>query len=148
MIKDIALFILSHSGLPWTLDEDFFVGHLPARNKNGDLVENMKRVMVILERVPGAVIGDLPDRCDKAIQVWNRAGSYFVAAEDAEQIFAILHGATGWDMVPPVGSAPEYYAMTIDAVASPAPIAAPNEKGLFEFSTNYVFRIEGNPAVP
>jgi hypothetical protein len=145
IIQDIARFILGHSGLVWTLGVDFFAGYLPIKDMND--AEIGPRVMVILERTPGAVEGYLPDRVDKAIQVWNRSDTYFGAAEDAREIYEILHGASGWHL-PAEESPRAYYAMTIDAIADPAPIAAPNARGLFEFSTNYIFRIEGEPATP
>lgn len=147
MIKDIALFILSESGSPWTLGANFFVGHLPLKTASGGIVPT--RCAVILERVPSAVVGDLPDRADKMIQVWNRSKSYTEASDDARDIFALLHGATGIDLPDSSGgSGSSFLAMTIDAVGSPVPIANPGEDGLFEFSANYLFRIEGNPAVP
>lgn len=139
MIKEIAAFVLGHPGLPWTLGTNFFIGHLPMKNATDD--DAPERVMAFLERVPAGVIGDLPDYADKRIQVWNRSHSYFTARDDAEQIFAILHGATGWDMTAVASPDPGYYAWVIDADGSPAPIANPNVKGLFEFSTNYTFRI-------
>jgi len=145
ILEDIARFILGHSGLVWTFGVDFFAGYLPIKDMNDDPVG--ARVMVILERTPGPVIGDLPDRVDKAIQIWNRSDTYEEASLDAQEIFDILHGASGRHL--PAGSSPKaYYAMTIDAIADPAPIAAPKARGLFEFSTNYIFRIEGEPATP
>jgi len=138
MIKEIAAWILNHPGLPWTLDVNFFVGQLPMKNINEDSAP--VRVMAVLERVPSPVVGDLPDYADKRIQIWNRNVSYFQAKEDADQVFAILHGATGW-VLPVVVSPSDFYAWTIDADATPAPIANPNIKGYYEFSTNYLARI-------
>lgn len=138
MLQDAALFILSHSGLPWIHGENFFVGSLPVKNILGAPVPD--RAMVILARTPAALVGDLPDYRDKPIQVWNRNTEYSEAQEDAEQIFSILHGATGWHL-PAFISGKNYYAWTIDAIGDPAPIFNPDEKRLFEFSTNYLFRV-------
>jgi hypothetical protein len=143
MIKEIAEFILAHCGsaLGFTFGVDYFAGHLPDKNILG--LTSPNRVCVVLDRVPAGVIGDLPDRLDAHIQVWNRASTYFEARDDAWEIFECLHGETGWAL-PVLVSGKNYYAMIIDAEAAPAPIANPNAKGLFEFSTNYLFRLE-NP---
>jgi hypothetical protein len=137
MLQDVALFILSHSGLPWIHGENFFVGALPVKNVLGS--PTPERTMVILGRVPAALVGELPDFRAKPIQVWNRNNTYLDAQADAEQIFAILHGASGWSL-PAFVSGANYYAWTIDAVGDPAPLFNPDEKRLFEFSTNYLFR--------
>ena len=145
ILQDIANWILSQSGIAWRLDVDFFVGALPIKNKNGDDVP--QRCMVLLERTPGAVDGRLPDRVDKAIQVWNRARDYVDAGEDALEIYWLLHGEGCLDL-PPEESGWAWHVMTVDALGTPAPIASPNPRGLFEFSTNYIFRIEGEPPTP
>jgi hypothetical protein len=65
------------------------------------------------------------------------------ARDDAWDIFFCLHGAAGWDLPIFVASL-KYYAQVIDALGAPAPLLNPSGKGLFEFSTNYLFRLE-NP---
>jgi hypothetical protein len=141
MLNEITLFIIGHCSLGWTIGEDIFAGYLPLRTASNLPVP--KRVVVILERTPGAVVGDLPDYADKFIQIWNRAETYQEAKTDAEELYACLHGSSGWAL-PVFVSGVALYACVIDALGTPAPIANPNDKGLFEFSTNYVFRIE-NP---
>jgi len=141
MLKNICHFILGHSGLTWNLGIDFFAGHLPQKNRIGALLGD--RVMVILERTPGGTDGFLPDYMDKMIQVWNRARTYQEASEDAQEIYDILHGATGWDLGGLV-SGDNPYLLICDALGTPAPIENPGGKGLYEFSTNYLMRIE-NP---
>jgi hypothetical protein len=146
MLKEICDFILTHAAAHegFVLGVNFFAGHLPMKDMHS--AEVPVRLMVVLERTPGAVNGQLPDYVEKPIQVWNRNDNYFEARSDAEAVYAALHGYTGGVLA--VGSAPRYCVLVIDAVASPAPIANPNERGEFEFSTNYVFRIEGEPPVP
>jgi len=141
MLKNICAFILSHSGLPWILGINFFSGHLPQKDRKGNILD--ERVMVILERTPGGTDGYLPDYMDKMIQVWNRARTYDEAAADAMEIYWILHGSTGWDLGGLV-SGDNPYLLICDAMGTPAPINNPGEKGLYEFSTNYLMRIE-NP---
>lgn len=138
MLKEICEHILSHSGITWVLGEDFFAGHLPIKNKNDVIVPD--RCMAILENTPAALVPDLPDRADKAIQVWNRAATYFTARGDAQEIFDILHGAVQWDL-PASSGEPEYTAMVIKAVGTPAPVENPDSKGRYVFSTNYIFMI-------
>jgi len=137
MLQDAALFILSQTGLPWIHGENFFVGALPIKNILG--IPTPERVMVILGRVPAALVGELPDFRAKPIQVWNRNTTYLTAQADAEQIFSVLHGASGHHL-PYFHSGSLYYVWTIDAIGDPAPIFNPDEKRLFEFSTNYLFR--------
>jgi len=145
MIKEITAHLLSHSGLSWVLGENFFEGHLPLKTMTGAVISD--RVMVILERTPAEVNGYLPDYQGKMIQIWNRSRNYFEARQDAEEIYAILHGSAGIDL-PVVDSPDAFYVMACDAIGTPAPIANPNENNLFEFSTNYILRTEGNPPVP
>jgi len=145
IIEDIANWILTQSGIAWQLGVDFFIGYLPIKNVNG--VETPVRCMVIAERTPGAADGRLPDRVDKAIQIWNRAKDYLEAGEDAREIYDLVHGGACLDL-PPQESGRAWHVMTVDALGDPAPIAAPNARGFFEFSTNYIFRIEGEPPTP
>lgn len=146
MINAIGKWIVGHSGLPWILGENFFIGYLPLRTET--FVKVPERVMVALERTPAAVSGYLPDFATKAVQIWNRARTYQEAKQDAEEIYQLLHGAAGWELPAYESGGPDFYAMVIDAIGTPAPIANPNENGLFEFSTNYVFQIEQDPTVP
>lgn len=138
MINEISEFIVDYSGSPWILGENAFVGYLPQKNINN--VEPPERSLVILERTPGDVVPDLPDRIDKAIQLWNRSRNYQEAMSDAMELFVQLHGDVQWDL-PVVSGGPEYTAMIINAVASPAVIENPDGRGLFVFSTNYIFMI-------
>lgn len=145
MIKDIALHIMSCLDSSWALGINVFVGELPLKDTSG--AEIAERAICILERSPGEVNGYLPDYAGKLIQIWNRARDYPTASDDANDIFECLHGEAGIDL-PAAESPRAYLAMTIDAIGTPAPIANPNPQGLVEFSTNYIFRIERNPAVP
>jgi len=136
-IKEIAQWIENNTA--WTIGTDFFVGHLPLKRQDGTDVPI--RCMIILENTPGALVPDLPDRIDKAIQIWNRAENYFDAREDAMGIFELIHGTAGWNL-PVIVSGEQYLAMVVDGVASPAPIENPSEKGFYIFSCNYIWRLE------
>lgn len=137
MLKEITTFILQQSGMgDWERDVNFFAGHLPVKNKNGD--DCPIRCVVLLENAGGATVPDLADRADKAIQIWNRNTSFFTAREDAYLFYDTLHATEGWTL-PVVDAA--YYAMEIIATNIPAPIGNPDEKGNYIFSTNYIWMI-------
>lgn len=146
MLKEISQFILDHAATAqgFSKGHNFFVGHLPLRDVHGADVP--VRCMVILERAGGDVNGQLPDYVAKAVQVWNRNDNYFEARADAQAIYDVLHGFTGHALH--VASPDTYYAMVVDAVSVPMPLDTPNEREEFEFSTNYIFRIEGEPPTP
>jgi hypothetical protein len=137
MIQELSVWLAQQTG--WKLGKSLFVGHLPVKDKDG--LDVPERCALLLERVPAAVNGQLPDRQDKPIQLWNRARSYFTARADAELVFTLLHGMDNLSL-PVLTSGEEHLAMVVDAMASPAPIANPDAKGLFQFSTNYMFRLE------
>ena len=143
MQKELATFILDQI-TPivgyWERDVNCFVGHLPIRNINGDEVNSIKRVCAILFNTPAALVGDLPDRADQEVQIWNRHESYFKALDDAREFFTVLHGSSQWEL-PILASGFVYTAMIIDAVAGPAVIENPDPKGRFVFSCNYLFRV-------
>jgi len=138
VLKSIATFIESLSGCDLTIGENLFAGSLPVKTASG--AEPPARCVVILETSPGAVVPDLPDWEEKSIQVWNRAESYFQARDDAYCIYESLHGTAGWTL-PAVDGGSPYCAMVINAVGLPAVIENPNEKGLYVFSTNYIWSV-------
>jgi hypothetical protein len=137
MIKEIATWLVSKCPT-LSIDVNFFAGHLPLKRSDGTDVPD--QCWVILENVPGAVVPQLPDRVDKFIQIWNRNKTFFTARADAYMIYDIIHGTTGWTL-PIVSGGPEWYIAVIDAMATPAPVENPDDKGRFCFSTNFLFRI-------
>ena len=136
-LREIAQFIEDNTS--WQIGVDFFVGHLPPKTDDGE--DPPVRCVVLLENTPGAVEGQLPDRIDKPVQIWNRAQNYTQARDDAYEFYNLLHGTHGWNL-PVLTSGEEYLAMTVDAIGTPAPIQNPDERGRFVFSTNYLWRIE------
>jgi hypothetical protein len=137
MIQEIAQLIENRT--TWVIDSTMFIGHLPSKTMGG--IAPPERVVVLLENTPPAVIGQLPDRQDKEVQVLNRARTFFTARADATAIYRLLHGLS-WVDLPVLTSGEEWTAMIIDAVAAPAPIENPNAQGIFTFSTNYIFRMK------
>jgi len=143
MLKEISTFILNRINVVnpfWTRDINFFVGHVPVRNKDGLSLEQIPRMAAILENSPADLVGDLPDRQDKPIQILNRHSNFFTARADAMQFFDDLHGENQCDL-PVIASGLEYTVMVIDGIGSPVPIENPDDKDRFVFSTNYLFRI-------
>lgn len=136
MLYSIAKFIESLSGCIFELGKTLFIGYVPTREKDG--IEAPDRCGAVLANAPGLPVPDLPDWEEKAIQFWNRAASYDIAQDDAYCVYASLHGTAGWTLPSALGG-PPYCAMVINAVGTPAVIENPGERGLFVFSTNYVW---------
>lgn len=137
MIQEFAQWIENVTA--WKVGVDLFVGHLPQTTPAGTEIPD--RCVLLAENTPGGVTGYLPDRVDKEIQIWNRAKTYFTARADAYALYERLHGKSNITL-PVLIPGDTYLIMVLDAAASPAPIANPNARGLFEFSTNYILRIE------
>jgi len=100
------------------------------------------RVAVVLEQAGGEVHPDLPDRVDLHAQVLTRSYDYHEARDDAYAIFRAIHGKC-CDALP-IESGANYKNEIIDAIAAPAYIGQ-DEKGRFEFSTNYVWLFKEAP---
>ena len=158
MIKEISQFIEDLAlGPPWVIGVNLFVGHVMVKNVDGD--ETPQRYLAVLENAGGALLenvggvvtatppstsGDasyFPRYVEKAIQLLNRDFDYDVARADAQALFDALHQTAGWNL-PIVDAGPQYLAIVIDAQSDPAPLENPEEKGLFTFSTNYIWKIE------
>lgn len=165
MIKEIAIFIAQKSADPtwsisqtWTIGTNFFAGHVPVKNFAGAIIP--VRYLAVLENAGGAVLTDVggvvtatppsapsdttyfPKYIEKAIQLLNRAKSYFVARKDAEELYEALHQTAGWNLGPVAGVGRRYQAIVIDAYGPPAPVENPGADGLYIFSTNYKWVIE------
>jgi len=162
MIKEITQFIASLTLGPapgWAIGTNLFAGHVPVKNFAG--VNIPIRYLAVLENAGGAVLSDVggvvtighmppsrpadttywPKYIEKAVQLLNRAKSYFVAHKDAEELYEALHNTGGWNLHPIAGG-PKYQAIVIDAYGPPAPIENPGDAGFYTFSTNYVWKIE------
>jgi hypothetical protein len=96
--------------------------------------------VLVAERSGGIPDFDLPDFLQKPIQILCRAGNYHNARASAQGIYELLHGKSGITL-PVVVPGQGYYVDTITANAAPCCIGQ-DEKGLFEFSSNYIFRIQ------
>lgn len=131
MIKEITAFIARKTS--------FIVGGtLQVGHRTEDSPDQCN---VVLESAGGALHFDLPDRNDKMIQVISRAETYLTARDDAREIFTAIHGTAGWTLTAVPPATQDYKAMTIEALADPQYIGQ-DDIGRFEFSTNYIFRIQ------
>lgn len=131
MIKEISAFIASKTS--FIVGDTLQVGH-----RTQDAPD---RCSCVLESAGGTVYFDLPDRVDKNIQIISRAKTYMAASADAQEIFKVLHdGKGGWTLTAVPPATQDYVAMTIEALADPQYIGQ-DEKGRFEISCNYIFRI-------
>ena len=80
-------------------------------------------------------------KIDCTIQVTTRAATYQNARDDAWQIYNLLQGTAGWQIPALVSGGQAYMAMSIEALAAPQFLGF-DEKGAFEFTTNYIFRMK------
>ena len=131
MFRAICIFIKSQTGFGEPYIQE---GHR--------VLSAPERCGLISEAGGGEVFPDLPDEADVIIQIVTRAKTYFQAREDAIVFYNALHGEAGWNLPNPgPGSGPDYLGITIDAIAYPQYIGQ-DQNGRFEFSTNYIFRME------
>lgn len=130
MIREIASEIAARTG--FTLGTDLIFGHRTP--------ESPDRCVLVAFNAGGGVVFDLPDRQDVQVQILARSTSYKEAYDDSMIVFAALHGLAGISL-PVLVTGEAWEAMTIEAMNPPQYIGQ-DEKGRFEFSTNYTWRIK------
>ena len=106
------------------------VGHTPDKSPPDHIV--------ILERTPGGVMGQLPEAVDLMIQVIARGTTSFTARDFAWEVYKSLHGKCCRDLEYEESAAADEAFVTIDATGSPAWIGI-DEKGRHQFSCNFQF---------
>lgn len=166
MLKEITTFIAAQSialgfTQTWTLGTNLFAGHVPVKNALGALTP--VRFLAVLENAGGAVLNNVggvltatppsalgdptyfPKYIEKAVQLLNRAKSFFVARDDAEELYEAFHQTAGWPLPLVAPANRQYLAIVIDAHGPPVPIENPGKSGYYIFSTNYVWKIEEAP---
>jgi len=130
MLKEITTYIANNTD--FVIGTDLFAGHRPSNAP--------EECIVILENAGGATNFLLTDKVDKAVQILSRAKTYFTARDNIYTVYNLLHGKS-WIELPEVVSGVEYIAMTIEAITIPQSIGQ-DERGLYEFSVNFIFRIK------
>ncbi|KKL18468.1 hypothetical protein LCGC14_2475230 [marine sediment metagenome] len=119
MIKEITTFVANQSVAlgftqAWTIGTNLFAGHVPVKNALGAVIP--VRYLSVLENAGGAVLTDVggvvtatppsvsadptywPKYIEKAVQLLNRAKSYFIAHLDAEELYEAFHNRCGWNL--------------------------------------------------
>ena len=158
MIKEITEFIENLAlGPPWAIGANLFAGHVPVKTQAG--ADTPERYLAVLENAggtklenvggvvtatPPSAAGDTtywPEYVEKAVQLLNRAKTYFITRGDAYALYNALRETAGW-VLPVIAGGPQYVVCVIDPYGPPAPVENPGERGLFTFSTNYVWKIE------
>lgn len=130
MIKEITQYIKDNSSL--IIGSNLFSGHRP--------LNAPVECVVVLENAGGKPEFSIPDSVEKAVQILTRAETYFTARANAYAIYWFLHGKAGIAL-PIITTGEEYLVNVIEAMNVPQPIGQ-DEKGLWEFSTNFIFRIQ------
>lgn len=161
MLKEITTFVAQKSVAwgfgpapgRWIIGTNLFAGHVPVKNKDGNIVP--ERYLAVLENAGGAVLSDVggvegaippaacwPKYIEKAVQLLNRAKSYFVAHQDAEELYEAFHNTAGWNLPLVAPANRQYLVYVIDAYGPPVPAENPGASGLYTFSCNYTWKIE------
>ena len=130
MLKEITKYIENNTTL--VIGTNLFAGHRPSNSPN--------TCVLVLETAGGLNDFYLTDYIEKNIQILTRARNYFTARSQAYTIHSLLHGKAGITL-PIVVIGNEYLVDIINAVHIPQPIGQ-DDKGRYEFSTNYVFKIQ------
>jgi len=131
MFREIVQLICTQTG--FTLGVDLYAGHRPQ-----DVPD---RCILIAESGGGATIPAEKDMADFLIQALSRSKTYFEAREDAYTVYEAMHSSFGWNLPNFTGSGEDYLAMSVYALAIPQYLGQ-DENGRYEFSTNYIFRME------
>lgn len=129
MIREIAQYIEDNTD--FTIGTTLQVGHRTP--------EAPDECVAVLENAGGKPEFSIPDSVEKAVQILARAETYLTARNNAYIIYDLLHGKSGITL--PVVEGGEYLANVIEAMSVPQPIGQ-DEKGLWEFSVNFVLRIQ------
>ena len=129
MIKEITTYIANNVAL--TLETDLFAGFRPESAPD--------TCVAIIETTGGPVDSYFPDTGSKYIQVLSRAESYWTARSNNYLVHDFLKSKAQVTL-PVVSGGPTYIAEFIEAINFPQSVGQ-NENDLWEFSSNYIFRI-------
>lgn len=136
MIREIATLIEGLTG--FTIGTKLQIGHA--------LQNAPPRMVLVIEAGGPTYFYPNEDMADVAIQILNRAETYFDAREDAYAVYHALHGTSGWNLPRLDGSGEGYLAMTVEALYIPQSLGQDDNRRHL-FSTNYIFRMEEGSCV-
>ena len=129
MIKEIATYINANTSL--VLESTLWTGFRPSNAPND--------CVVILETGGGKVDSDFPDAGDRMIQILSRAKSYWDARSNIYLVHDVMKSKAQIDL-PQIAPNPQYRMQFVEAVDFPQSLGQ-DEKGLWEFSQNFVIRM-------
>lgn len=138
MIHEFAQWLENNTA--WKIGVDLFISELP-HPKRVDGTPVPERCILISDDGGAGLVGQLPDRADVEMQIWNRAKDEWTARADAVALFNRIHGRENIAL-PILTSGEEYLIMIATAVSRPAVIAKPNAEQLYEVSTNYILQMK------
>jgi hypothetical protein len=128
MIKDLAQYVEDETD--FAIGTDLFAGFCPP---------TIEADRVILLESGGIPNFYLKDRKEARIQALVKAKDYHTAKDYSLELFSLLHGAVGITL-PKIGAV-TYFVNTCEAITVPQYLGK-DEKGLHNFSTNYLLRVE------
>jgi len=135
MFREICTFISDRTG--FVRGSTLQVGH-----RTQDAPD---QCILVAEPAGGELNYDNPDMANLNIQVVCRANTYFEARDDAWTVLRALTNYGGppssWNLPRIDGSGEDYLVMTIEAMNTPVYIGQ-DENKRFEFSVNFIFRME------
>ena len=130
MFREIVTLICTQTG--FTLGVDLYAGHRP---------QDAPDRCVLIAESGGATHPAEADMTDPLIQALARADTYFEARADSWTVYNAIHSTFGWNLPNLSGSGEDYLAMSVYALAIPQYLGQ-DENRRYEFSTNYIFRME------
>jgi hypothetical protein len=144
MFREICQFIEDRTGFT-KASGTLQVGH---RVQNAPV-----RCVLVAQPAGGEPNYYCPEMANLNIQVLSRAKTYFEAEEDIWTVFNALtkgsgeYPSGGWNIPRIDGSGGDYLAMVIEALQTPAYIGQ-DDNGRYEFSVNFIFRMEEGSCGP
>ena len=129
MIREIATYIDTNTAL--TLESTLFAGFRPSSAPN--------TCVAVLETGGGKVNSYFPDAGDRMIQILSRAKSYWTARSNIYLVHDAMKSKAQIDL-PQMAGNPIYRMQFVEAVDFPQSLDQ-DEKGLWEFSQNFVIRM-------
>ncbi len=128
MIKAITTYLKTYLGTGWVIGTNIFAGFVPS---------SITADCLIVIESGGVPNFYLTDRQEKAVQIISRAVDYHDAMDNAMAAYEVLHGKAGIQLE----EDGDWYVNVIEATSLPQSLGQ-DEKGLFNISTNYVFKLE------
>ena len=131
MLKEIAQYIENQTSL--VIGTDLYIGHRT--------VDANDECTLLLNNTGSTVYFDLPDRIDLNLQVLTRGTSYLTTEDTAIEVYDVLK--RNEHITLPVTDSDILLVQIFEARDYPKFIGL-DERGLYEFSCNYMLKIKKN----